>query len=41
MQFATGVYAVLAYLTVLCKPENTISELMKKASREVYDKDMR
>ena len=32
IQYVTGVYAVLAYLTsYLCKPEHSLGELMKKA----------
>ena len=39
IQFVTGVYAMLTYLTsYLCKPEHTMSELMKKASKEAYGK---
>ena len=35
IQYITGVYAVLTYVTsYLCKPEHTISEFMKKASKE-------
>ena len=42
LQFVTGVYAVLTYLTsYLCKPEHAMSELMKKASKETYGKDWR
>ena len=42
LQFVTGVYARLTYLTsYLFKPEHAISELMKKASREVYGNDVR
>ena len=42
IQFVTGVYAMLTYLTsYLCKPEHTMSELMKKASKEAYGKDIR
>ena len=41
IQFVTGVYATLTYLTsYLCKPEDTVSELMKKASKETCGKDM-
>ena len=39
IQFVTGVYAMLTYLTsYLCKPEHNMSELMKKASKEAYAK---
>ena len=42
IQFVTGIYAMLTYLTsYLCKPEHTMSELMKKASKEAYGKDIR
>ena len=42
IQFVTGVYAMLMYLTsYLCKPEHTMSELMKKASKEAYGKDIK
>ena len=42
IQFVTGVYAMLTYLTsYLCKPEHTMSELMKKASKGAYGKDIR
>ena len=40
-QFVTGVYEMLTYLTYLCKSEQTISELMKKASREAYGEDIK
>ena len=41
IQFVTGVYTTLTYLTsYLCKPEDTVSELMKKASKETCGKDM-
>ena len=37
IQYVTGVYAMLTYLTsYLCKPEHTMSEFMKKASKEAY-----
>ena len=42
IQFVSGIYAMLMYLTsYLCKPEHTMSELMKKASKEAYDKDLK
>ena len=42
IQFVTCVYAMLTYLTsYLCKPEHTMSELMKKASKEAYGKDIK
>ena len=42
LQFVTGVYGLLAYLTsYLCKPEHGMSELMKKASKEASGEDMR
>ena len=31
---------MLTYLTYLCKPEHTMSKLMKKASKEAYEKDI-
>ena len=41
IQFVIGVHAMLNYLTsYLCKSEHKISELMKKASKETYGKDM-
>lgn len=37
VQFVTGIYVMLTYLTsYLCKPEHTMSELIKKASKESY-----
>ena len=42
LQFVTGVYAMLTYLTsYLCKPEHTISKLVKKASKEPYGKNIK
>ena len=42
LQFVTGVYAMLTYLTsYLCKPEHAMSKLMKKASKEAYGKDIK
>ena len=42
LQFVAGVYAILTYLTsYLCKPEHTMNELMKKASKEAYGKDIK
>ena len=42
LQFVTGVYAMLTYLTsYLCKPEHTMSERMKKASKEAYGKGIK
>ena len=38
IQYVTGIYAVLAYLTgYLCKPEHTMGELMKKAAKDVNE----
>ena len=38
IQYITSAYAVLAYLTsYLCKPEHTMSELMRKAVKEVNE----
>ena len=40
LQFVTPVYAMLTYPTLyLCKPEHTVSELIKKVSKEAYGKD--
>ena len=42
IQFVTGTYEMYTYLTsYLCKPEHTVSELAKKASKEAYSKDIR
>ena len=42
IQFVTGLYAMLTYLTsYLCKPEHTMSELMQKALKEAYGKDIK
>ena len=42
LQFATGVYAMLIYLTsYLYKPEHVMSDLMKKASKEADGKDIK
>ena len=39
LQYVTGLYGVIKYLTsYMCKPERTMSELMKKASKEATDK---
>ena len=39
LQFVTGVYAMLTYLTsYLCKPEHTMCELMKRHQRELLEK---
>ena len=41
IQFFTGVFAMLTYLTsYLCKPEHSISELMKKGLKEAYNNDI-
>ena len=38
IQYITGVWACFAYLTsYMCKPERTMSELMKKTSTEASD----
>ena len=38
----TGVYGLLTYLTsYLCKPEHTMGELMKKASKEATGEGMK
>ena len=37
LQFVTGLYAMLTYLTShFCKPEHAMSKLMKKASKKAY-----
>ena len=37
----TGIYTMLTYLTsYLCKPEHTMSQLMKKASKESYGRNV-
>ena len=42
IQFVTGVYGLLAYLTsYLCKPEHKASELMKKAAKEASGLDLK
>ena len=42
IQFVTGIYGMLAYLTsYLCKAEHGMSELMKKASKEATGENMR
>ena len=42
LQFVTGVYGLLTYLTAyLCKPEKVMSELMKKASKEATGEGIR
>ena len=42
IQFVTGVYGLLAYLTsYLCKPEHKASELMKKAGKEASGLDLK
>ena len=42
IQFVTGIYAMLTYLTsYLCKPEHHMSELMKKATKEAYGKSVK
>ena len=42
LQFVTGIYGMISYLTkYLCKPENRMSELMKKVSKEADNHDIR
>ena len=42
LQFVASVYAILTYLTsYLCKPEHAMSELIKKALKEAYRKDIK
>ena len=39
LQYVTGLFGVIKYLTsYMCKPERTMSELMKKVSKEATDK---
>ena len=39
IQYVTGMYGVIKYLTsYMCKPERTMSELMKKASKEATNR---
>ena len=41
IQYMTGIYAMLTYLTLyLCKPEHTMSELMKNALKESYGRNV-
>ena len=41
IQFVNGIYAMLIYLTsYLCKPEHTMSELMKKAAKETNGREV-
>ena len=41
IQFMTGIYNMLTYLTsYLCKPEHTMSQLMKKLSKESYGRNV-
>ena len=37
IQFVIRVYAMLTYLKYLCKPEHTMSELLKKTSKKAYE----
>ena len=42
LEFATGVYAMLTYLTsYLCKPEHAVNKFMKKVSKEADGKDIK
>lgn len=42
IQFITNIWACIAYLTsYICKPEKTISEMMRKASKEASSKPIR
>ena len=42
LQFVTGIYGMISYLTkYLCKPEDRMSELMKKVSKEASNHDIR
>jgi DNA replication protein DnaC len=41
IQMITSIWACIAYITsYICKPEKTMSELMKKASKEAQDKSI-
>ena len=42
IQFCTSIYAVIAYLTsYLCKPERSMSELMRKTAKECESENVR
>ena len=42
LEYVTGIYAMLTYLTsYLCKQKHHMSELMKKASKEAYNKNVK
>ena len=42
LQFVTVVCVMLIHLTsYLCKPEHSLSKLMKKTSKEAYGKDIK
>ena len=42
IQYITNIWACIAYLTsYICKPERTMSELMKKACKEAHEKGVR
>jgi hypothetical protein len=42
IQYITNIWACIAYLTsYMCKPEHTMSELMKKACKEAADKNIK
>ena len=42
LKFVIGVYAMITYLTSYsCKPERTMSKLMKKVSKEVQGKEIK
>ena len=42
IQFVASVYAMFTFsISYLCKPEETMSETMKKTSKEAYSKDVR
>ena len=42
IQYITDIWACIAYLTsYMCKPEHTMSELMKKACKEATDSGVR
>ena len=41
LQFVTGVYTMLTYMSYLHKPEHTMSEFVKKASMEAYGNEIK
>ena len=42
IQFMTGIYAMLTFLaSYMCKPQHTVSELIRNASKESYGRNVR